>query len=268
MARETPNPDEPSVIYESANGIATITMNRPRQLNAFNRDMFRNLALAFLRFQDSRDDRVAVLTGAGDRAFCAGMDLKERSEGGEAGLDFPDIAPLVNPFWPTRTNRLDKPVIAAVNGWAMGGGFYMALQADIAVASDNAQFEISEIPRGTVAGWETGALHGLPVKVWSEIAFGGRLTAQRAYDVGLVNEVVRPEALVDAARARAEAVLRIPPRVIRRNLQLLKRIKPSIPTDVWEAESQYLEESRADPDTAEAIAAFVERREPVWGDLE
>jgi enoyl-CoA hydratase len=256
--------DEPSVLYESTDGIATITMNRPRQLNAFNRDMFRGLAEAFIRFREDDADRVAILTGTGERAFCAGVDLKERAGSGEAGLGFPDIAPLVNPFWPGRTNLVEKPVIAAVNGYAMGGGFYMVLQADLAVASSSAQFEISEIPRGTVAGWETGALHGLPVKVWAEIAFGGRLNAQRAYDVGLVNEVVPPEKLMDAARSRAQAILRVPPRVIRRNLELLKRIKPTIAPDVWAAEADYLEESRNDPDTAEAIAAFVERREPTW----
>jgi enoyl-CoA hydratase/carnithine racemase len=239
-------------------------MNRPRQLNAFDTAMFRGLAEAFTRFRDDEGDRVAILTGAGDRSFCAGVDLKERAGSGEAGLDFPDIAPLENPFWPTRNNLVEKPVIAAVNGYAMGGGFYMVLQADLAIASTNAQFEISEIPRGTVAGWETGALHNLPTKAWAEIAFGSRLSAARAYDLGLVNEVVEADALMDAARARAQAILRVPPRVIRRNLELLRRIKPSIPADVWATEADYLEESRNDPDTAEAIAAFVERREPVW----
>jgi enoyl-CoA hydratase/carnithine racemase len=256
--------DEPTVLYDSLDGVATITMNRPRQLNAFNRDMFRGLAEAFIRFRETDADRVAILTGTGERAFCAGIDLKERAGSGEAGLDFPDIAPLVNPFWPGRANHVEKPVIAAVNGYAMGGGFYMVLQADLAVASATAQFEISEIPRGTVAGWETGALHGLPVKAWSEIAFGSRLTAQRAYDVGLVNEVVAPEQLMNAARARAEAILRVPPRVIRRNLELLKRVRPVVADEVWQAEAGYLVESREDPDTAEAIAAFVERREPIW----
>lgn len=255
---------EPAVLYESAGGVATITMNRPRQLNAFNRDMFVALAEAFIRFREDDADRVAILTGAGDRAFCAGVDLKERSTSGHVGLGFPDIAPLENPFWPTRRNQVEKPVIAAVNGYAMGGGFYMVLQADLAVAASTAQFEISEIPRGTVAGWETGALHNLPVKVWAEIAFGGRLSADRAYDTGLVNEVVAPGRLLDAARARAEAILRIPPRVISRNLELLKRVKPTIATEVWSTEAEYLEESRNDPDTSEAIAAFVERREPVW----
>lgn len=258
------NVEEPTVLYQSADGVATITMNRPRQLNAFNTEMFRALAEAFIRFRESGNDRVAILTGAGERSFCAGVDLKERAGSGEAGLDFPDISPLVNPFWPTRINMVEKPVIAAVNGYAMGGGFYMALQADLAVASTNAQFEISEIPRGTVAGWETGALQALPTKVWAEIAFGGRLTAQRAYDVGLVNEVVAPEGLLDAARARAHAILRVPPRVIRRNLELVKRVKPTVPAEIWQIEAGYLDESRHDPDTAEAIAAFIERRDPVW----
>jgi dehydration protein DpgD len=253
-----------TVLYETSGGVATITMNRPRQLNAFDTQMFRELAEAFIRFDEDPSVSVAILTGAGDRSFCAGVDLKERSGSGEAGLGFPDIAPLENPFWPRRTNLLTKPVIAAVNGYAMGGGFYMVLQADLAIAATNAQFEISEIPRGTVAGWEVGALQSLPLKARTEIAFGSRLSAQRAYDLGIVNEVVESSQLLDVARARAEAILRVPPRVIRRNLELVRAVQPTIASEVWATEALYLEESRQDPDTAEAIAAFVERREPVW----
>lgn len=262
-----PTSEEPSVLYESRDGIATITMNRPRQLNAFDTNMFRSLAKAFIRFREDESDRVAIITGAGDRSFSAGMDLKERAGSGEAGLDFPDIAPLENPFWPTRNNVVEKPVIAAVNGYAMGGGFYMVLQADLAIASSTAQFEISEIQRGTVAGWETGALHNLPTKAWAEIALGSRLSAARAYDIGLVNDVVEPEALMKAARAQADAILRVPPRVVHRNLELLRRIRPSIAADVWATEARYLEESRNDPNTTEAIAAFAERRAPVWREV-
>lgn len=264
MTRPHDSADSP-VLYEQDGAVVTITMNRPRQLNAFNREMFLQLAEAFIRYRDDSSAHVAILTGAGDRAFCAGMDLKERQGSGEAGLNFPDIAPLVNPFYPTRQNLIEKPVIAAVNGYAMGGGFYMALQADLSVASTNAQFEISEILRGTVAGWEVGRLAGLSVAAWAEIAFGGRIGAYRAYDMGIVNEVVEPDELMPAARARAQRILEIPPRVIRRNLELLRMVKPRIDAQVWEREAKYLDESRDDPDTAEAIAAFVERRQPHWG---
>ncbi|WP_108610419.1 enoyl-CoA hydratase-related protein [Aminobacter sp. MSH1] len=252
------------VLYEKSNHVAVITMNRPERMNAFDTEAFRGLADAFISFDSDPDAHVAVLTGAGERAFSAGVDLKERVATGEPGLGFPDIAPLVNPFWPGRSNRIMKPVIAAVNGYAMGGGFYMALEADICIASMTAQFELSEILRGCVAGWEVGFLHNLPRSVWAEIAFGGRLSAQRAYDVGIVTEVVPQEELMDAARARAESILRVTPLVRRRNLELLRSLKPRVPAQLWSQEAAHIEECRNDPDAEEAVAAFLERRAPVW----
>lgn len=252
------------VLMDVQDHIATITMNRPDAMNAFDTAMFAGLARAFRRVQDDDDIVVAILTGAGPRAFCAGLDLKERVEGGEAGLNFPDIAPLTNPFWPAPRTTMTKPVIAAVNGYAMGGGFYLALQADLCVAAEHAQFEISEILRGCVAGWETGYLHGLPVTAWAEIAYGGRLSAKRAYDVGLVNEVVGADELVDAARRRAEGIVRVAPLVLRRNHELLHALKPTVGADLWALEAKYIEECRHDPDAAEAVQAFIERRRPRW----
>lgn len=255
---------EPTVLYEVSESIATITMNRPHALNAFDRDMFAALATAFTDFERDPTAHVAILTGSGSKAFCAGLDLKERLDGDAAGLGFPDISPLENPFWPRRDNQLSKPVIAAVNGYAMGGGFYLALQADLCIASDTAQFEISEIARGCVAGWETGYLHALPLSAWTEIAYGARISAKRAYDIGIVVEVVAPDALMDAARARARGILRVPPLVLMRNRELLTALRPSVPPEIWARESEYIEECRVDPDAAEAVTAFVERRVPQW----
>ncbi len=253
-----------SVLTEIIGRTYVITMNRPEQLNAMNRDMFVGLAHAFRRFDEDDALDVAVLTGAGDRAFTAGVDVKELSSAGERGLNFPDITPLVNPFWPGRTNHVSKPIIAAVNGYAMGGGFYMALQADLCIATQTAQFELSEIHRGGVAGWEVGYLNMLPIAAWAEVALGARLTAQRAYDLGAINLVVEHEKLMDAALDWAARIQAIPPLVVRRNLELLRSLKPAVPDDIWAREADYIEEARQHPDTDEAMAAFFERRPPVW----
>ncbi|MBW9122325.1 enoyl-CoA hydratase/isomerase family protein [Microbacterium trichothecenolyticum] len=252
------------VLYDQHEGVVTITINRPEKLNALDRDVLVGLAEAFIHFDADPSAAVAILTGAGDRSFTVGIDLGERSESGKPGLGFPDISPLVNPFWPGRQNRVSKPVIAAVNGYAMGGGLYLALQADICVASTNAKFEMSETLRGCVAGWETGYLHNLPISGWAEIALGGRLSAQRAYDLGIVTEVTEPEGLLAAAQRRARDVLRITPLVRDRNLRLLRQLRPTIPQELWDEESVYIEECRFDPDAAEAVTAFLERRQPVF----
>jgi enoyl-CoA hydratase/carnithine racemase len=260
-------PDEPGlqgeVLLDLRDGIAVITLNRPRQLNAMNQAMFTGLARAFIRVAADESIKVAILTGSG-RAFSAGLDLRERQESGARGLGYPDTTPLVNPFWPGPRGRLDKPVIAAVNGYAMGGGFYLALQSDLCVAADTAQFEISEIWRGCVAGWETGFLHALPYKAWMEIALGGRLDARRAYDMGLVNAVVTGAELLPSALRMAESIMRVAPGVRRRNLELLRSLSPRVPESLLDLEEVYIEEARAHPDGVEAVNAFTEKRPPAW----
>jgi enoyl-CoA hydratase/carnithine racemase len=253
----------PEVLFDTHDGIAVITLNRPAQLNAMNGAMFTGMAQAFLRVAHDESIKVAILTGAG-RAFSAGLDLHERQESGARGLDYPDTAPLVNPFWPGTRGRLEKPVIAAVNGYAMGGGFYLALQSDLCVAAETAQFEISEIWRGCVAGWETGFLHALPFKAWTEIALGGRLTARRAYDAGLVNKVVAGDQVLAEAHRMAESILRVAPGVRRRNLELLRSLSPQLSGPLLDLEAVYIEEARGHPDAVEAVRAFTQKRPPVW----
>ena len=252
------------VLYELHGAVAVITMNRPTALNALDREAFLGLAEAFVQFVEDKSAEVAVLIGAGERAFCVGLDLHERSQSGARGLGFPDISPLENPFWPGRESKTLKPIIAAVNGFAVGGGFYMALQADFCIATPSAQFEISEALRGGVAGWEVGFLNALPYSAWTEIALGSRLSAQRAYDVGIVQQIVDADQLLPAALARAESILRVPPTVRRRNLELVRMLKPKIPDEIWRRESEFIEEARAHPDAVEAMAAFFEKRAPRW----
>src|SRR5262249_11841371 len=158
------------VEYEKQEHIAIITMNRPERRNAMSRDLMLGLAGSWQRFAADNDARIAILIGTGS-SFCAGMDIKERFSSGERGLGLPQI-PIRDPFW---FEELEKPTIAAVNGYALGGGFFFASRADFRVAVPSAVFEITEVAHGVVAGYDLVLLReNLPYAVAAGLAAGGR----------------------------------------------------------------------------------------------
>jgi enoyl-CoA hydratase len=193
-----------TVLYEKKNGIAYITLNRPKVLNALNKKAIADLRAAF---EDARDDSEVhgvIFTGAGDKAFIAGADINE------VATDTP-----VQAEEKTRRGQalmslienLGKPVIAAVNGFALGGGCEAALASAIRLAAENAQFGLPEVRLGIMPGY--GGTQRLPRLVGKGVALqliltGGMIDAQEAYRVGLVNEVVKPTELI----GRAEAILK------------------------------------------------------------
>jgi enoyl-CoA hydratase/carnithine racemase len=244
-------------------GIAVITMRRAERLNAMGHALLSELAAALTSFAQDPALRVAVLTGTG-RGFCVGLDLKERPAESAGPMAIPDISPLVNPFWPV--NTLTKPVVTAVNGYAFGGGFYLAVQGDMCLAAESASFEISEVHRGGLSGWEVGFLLSLPRAIRSEIALGGRISAQRGYDLGVLNEVVPDERLLEDALRRARQLTTVPPAVTRRNLELLRALAPVVPDEVQQRRDSYEREIAASQDAREAVAAFLAKRRPVWRD--
>ena len=248
------------VDYDKQGHIVVIRMNRPDRMNAMGRELLVDLAKAWIEFRDDPEAFIGIITGVG-RAFCAGMDVKERIESGEKGLGLPDISPLRDPFW---NDEMTKPTIAAVNGYALGGGFFMAMRADLCIAAESAQFEITEIQRGGTAGWNFGFEFGLPRSVAMELALGGRLSARRAYDACLVHEVVPDDQLMDAAMARAQKLLEIPPLVLRYNRDLVRRLKPVVPDAVRSQAAKYGEEVRNSADAIEAVRSFTEKRKPVY----
>ena len=249
------------VDYEVTDGIAVVRMNRPEALNAVSVQMRLELAQAWRRFEDDRDARVAILTGAG-RAFTAGVDVKESASGGEMAMREPQI-PIECLFW--TNNDLTKPVIAAVNGYAMGVGLIMALTtADLCIASESAAFEISEIPRGEMAGWDWGWQQNWPRPICMELALGYRLSAQRAYDAGLIAEVVPGDKLMDAAMARARHLLSVPPAIVRAHRDLIRRMQPPIPPEITALARKYHDEHTGSEDAHEAVRSWLERRPPVY----
>jgi enoyl-CoA hydratase/carnithine racemase len=243
--------------------VLLVTMRRPERLNAMGYQLLCELADAFTGFAADPSLRVAVLTGAG-RGFCVGLDMKDRSPDMTGPLVRPDISPHVNPFWPD--NTLTKPVITAVNGFAFGGGCYLAVAGDLCVAAESASFEISEVRRGGLSGWEVGYLLSLPRALRSEIALGGRLSARRAYEAGIVNDLVPDDRLLDQAMERARQLTAVAPAVVRRNLQLLRALDPAVPAYVQSLREAYEAQVAASADAREAVLAFAEKRPPAWQD--
>ncbi|MGD8765397.1 MAG: enoyl-CoA hydratase/isomerase family protein [Desulfobacteraceae bacterium] len=195
------------LLYEKKDNIATITLNRPKVMNAINIELAAELFTAWIDFSQDPDTVVLIITGAGRDAFCVGADLKERAQRGE------DMH--VTNFWgssvklPMRNAECHKPVIAAINGHCLAGGLELALMADIRVASENATFGQPEINWGIFPGM--GATQRLPrvlpYNLAAEILMAGKIIdAQRAFDIGLVNRVVQTKLLMKTAYAMAEDI--------------------------------------------------------------
>jgi enoyl-CoA hydratase/carnithine racemase len=238
--------------------VAVIRLDRPGKLNALSTALVRGMAEAFTLAQDDVGIAVIVLTGTG-RAFCAGMDIHERVASGAAGLGHPDISPLVDPFFPYRSAELTKPVIAAVNGLALGAGCYLVGNADLVVAADTATFEVTEVRHGVAIGWDFGLLAGLPRSIAMELALGGRLTAARAHQVGLVNEVVTTDALLPTALAMAERIATLPQAAVRANRALVDRLAPHVPAELRREAQRVNDVLQESAETAHSLRSFVQR---------
>lgn len=245
------------VEYEKTGHVVTITMNRPERMNAMGVELMTQLAEAFIKYRDDDDAWVAILTGAG-RAFCAGEDLKEAVERGKPGL--PPL-PVRDPF---REEELDKLVIAAVNGYALGGGYVMASKADLRIAAESATFEISEIIRAWVGGFRYGVNQGLSYAHAAELVLGERITAQRAFEMGFVNRVVPDADLMKEATAWAERICELPPLAVRETVRLLHQTKWRMTPEQMRDFNEANKMLAATEDAMESRRSFVEKRKPVY----
>jgi enoyl-CoA hydratase len=241
--------------------IEVLTIDRPEKRNALDPPTIDAIGETFLEIE--HDDAVAVLviTGAGDRAFCAGMDLASFADGRQrlAGV----AAARYEAFYRT---GLAKPVVAAVNGSAVGGGFELLLACDLAVAADHALFGIPEVKRGLFAG-AGGTL--LPTRVPAAIALemgltGDLITAARAYELGLVNRVVPGIDVLAEAVAIAERIAVNAPFAVRVTKRLMYDALESPTSVAWTHVMDALPEVLATADAQEGSRAFVEKRPPRW----
>ncbi|MDB5421587.1 MAG: enoyl-CoA hydratase [Brevundimonas sp.] len=248
---------------ETRGHVTTITLNRPEVMNAVHPPMHAELQAAFDAFAADDDQFVCVVTGAGDRAFCAGSDLKAAAAGGIAGK-YPKngYAGLIERF------DLHKPVIAAVNGVCLGGGFEIALACDIVVAAKNATFALPEVKVGLAA--LGGGILRLPQEIGLKRAMGlmltgRRLSAAEGLSLGFVNEVVESDALTGAKRW-AEEILACSPMSVRATKQTaLQGLGEPLATAL-EAQWDYPAVRRMldSEDAAEGPAAFAAKRAPAW----
>ncbi|MEO3874992.1 enoyl-CoA-hydratase DpgD [Nonomuraea sp. B12E4] len=258
-----------TVGYEKCDHVARVTLDRPEVLNALNQQAHVELDAIWRDIETDDDVWVVVLTGAGDRAFCVGQDLKERAVLDERGTPPTTFGSRGQPGWPRLTDRftMDKPLIARVNGYALGGGFELALACDLIIAAEHAVFGLPEARLGLVpgAGGAFRLARQLPLKVaMGHLLTGRSMTAAQALSHGLVNEVV-PAARLDACVAGwTRDLLRSAPLSVRSIKEAAMRSLDMPLPDAFTSEYRWESRRRSSRDAAEGVRAFADKREPVW----
>jgi len=242
-----------AVLYQSQDGIVTITINRPKQLNAIDAAVEAGLADAWQRFNRTDTDRVAILTGAGERAFSAGRD--------RAMTDPPDF----RRFTPGGVIEVDKPIIAALSGWVVGGAIVLVQMADLCVAAENTRFTFPEARLGFGGGMIAALAGRIPHKIAMELMLlGEEISVQRAYEVGLVNRVVPVGEHLHAARAMAQRLAKNSPMVLRLFKRFTADVLPKGPVEKSVVAFRELDALANSADFQEGLAALREQRAPVF----
>ncbi len=237
-----------AVTYEVVGEIAIITLNRPEKRNALNNDMTAALRAAWERF-NAGEERVAILTCAGDD-FSVGIDVKAPAE------DFPACVPNVGV-------QLNKPLIAAVSGWTVGGAVVMVQMADLCVAADTTKFSFPEAKVGFTGALVAGLAARIPHKVAMELMLLGEvIDAQRAYQVGLVNKVVPRDQLLEAAMGYARRLAANAPMVLALLREFVSEVLPRGPSEHVARGRLAITRVRQSEDAKEGVASFKAKRKP------
>ncbi|MDY6907508.1 MAG: enoyl-CoA hydratase-related protein [Chloroflexota bacterium] len=258
----------PAVIHEKKGHTLYITLNRPDSRNAINTEAARGLAEAWDILRDDPDVWTAIVTGAGDKAFSAGADLKEiaamrmqAEEGGQSAES--TLLQLV----PMRKPEVYKPIIAAINGVATGGGLELALICDIRIASDTARLGLREVVQSLIPGW--GGTQRLPRLVPFGIALeilmtGDFISAEEAYRIGLVNRVVPPDQLMATAEALADHINENGPLAVRAAKEAAYRGIRMHLDEALQLESLLIQRLMTSEDAKEGPMAFAMKRKPEY----
>ena len=247
--------------YEKEGNIATFTLNRPHVFNAQNLQLLKELHETMIDFRDDPDMWVGIITGAGDKAFCAGADIKET---------IPFMKENRGKFWsfpstPMRGMDMWKPLIAAINGLTLGGGLELALACDIRIASESSKFGVPEVKLGIIPG--AGGTQRLPRMIpWCKAAqlllTGDTIDAQEAYRIGLVNEVVSSKQVISTAKKWAERICKVGPLAVRAAKEAMVRGSNMSLDDGLRLEDSMETFLLGTEDFKEGVAAFLEKRNP------
>jgi enoyl-CoA hydratase len=247
---------------ERRKNIEILTINRPEARNAINGDVSEAMSAALDELEADKECLAVIITGAGDRAFSAGMDLKAFASG-ELGR----IASVPGGFAGVTQRDFPKPLIAALNGHALAGGCEIMLACDMVVAAHHATIGIPEAKRGLIAG--AGGLirlpRRLPMAIALELAMTGEpISATRAFELGLVNRVVPSEAVLSEAVVLAELIAANAPIAVRWSKRIVKGAQYLSEKEGWELTGAGAGEVFASPDALEGAVAFAEKRPPRW----
>lgn len=248
-----------AVLTEVQGGVLIVTINRPEAKNAVNKAVAVGVAAAMDRLDSSDDLQVGVLTGAGG-TFCAGMDLKAFVTGEMPMIEGRGFAGLVE-------QPPKKPLIAAVEGYALAGGCELALASDLIVAANNSKFGVPEVKRGLAAA--AGGLMRLPQQIPYRIAMEAALTgdffdAQRAYDLGLINRVAEPGKALETALELAKTIAANGPLAVKVSKQVVQESSDWSQADMWDKQQEIVNPVFSSEDAIEGATAFAEKRAPNW----
>ena len=251
--------DEPAVLTEHRDRVLLITLNRPDQRNAVNAALAAGIGAALDELDGADDLVLGVVTGAG-AGFCAGMDLKAFVAGESPYVEGRGFAGITQ-----RASR--KPLIAAVEGFAVAGGLEVALSCDLVVAARGAKLGIPEVKRGLAAG--AGALIRLPKRIPYHVAMemaltGDPITAERAAEIGLVNRLAEPGGAVEAALELAGRVAPNGPLAIDASKRVISSTLDWTEAEAWERQGEIVGPVFGSQDAQEGARAFAEKRDPVW----
>jgi enoyl-CoA hydratase/carnithine racemase len=250
------------VLRERRGHVEVLTINRPEARNAINAAVSSNMSAALDELTDDPEIWVVVLTGSGDKAFSAGMDLKAFAAGEAAAT-----IGAKGGFGGVTTREFPKPLIAAVNGAALAGGFEIMLSCDLVVAAEHATFGIPEAKRGLIAG--AGGLIRLPKRVPLAVALemalsGDPIDAQRALGLGLINRVVPADRLLDEALALADRIAENAPLSVRYSKEVVRRAAEVPESEGWAINEAATAIVFPSADAVEGAVAFAEKRKPHW----
>jgi enoyl-CoA hydratase/carnithine racemase len=239
----------PAVTTERRRGISIVRINRPERLNAISQAVAVEMQQAFKAFDADPEQKVAILSSAGNRAFSSGADVS----------DLPELWRAI----PSVGFQTEKPIIAATTGWVVGGGIVMVMMCDLLVCTEDTQFYYPEAKLGTTAGGISSLAGRMPHHLAMEIMLlGSKIPAQRAYDVGFVNRVVPNGEHETEALAMAEQLLDSAPLVIGALKRLVSQVLPPGPIEQMVAISQTIARVRQSEDLQEGVQAWKEKRKP------